>query len=344
MHTAVRPQVFHQVDALHHTDAAGLALPAVACVVGTTPQRRTGFRTPFPGLAHTPLTNVEHDVTAGTLQCLAHRAVARKGFARFGGCVAVVIFQQVDAPKCILRGVSLFVAIRTESPSARLFCSVGVDTKLQAFAVHIVHRGFHALGEFGGVFFRCSVTVARRSMPKVVDDEVVVAGFFQSELIQLIGRGAHHLIRDVAFEHVPRNPAHHRTGSGIALVDGEGHVVRNQRAVGAVGQNQIHAIVISAGSRHTTFHAAQIRVPMQPFGQSGHHDRRIGGIGLDALHERTRGSGEYSIGKIEFAVLYARRFRAVVLSAFLVGHHRKTESEKEGAQQAIYEKSVFHRL
>ena len=210
--------------------------------------------------------------------------------------------------------------------------------------MHIVHRGFHALGEFGGVFFRCSVTVARRSVPKVVDDEVVVAGFFQSELIQLIGRGAHHLIRDVAFEHVPRNPAHHRTGSGIALVDGEGHVVRNQRAVSAVGQNQIHAIVISAGCRHTTFHAAQIRVPMQPFGQSGHHDRRIGGIGLDALHEWARGSGEYSIRKIEFAVLYARRFRAVVLSAFLVGHHRKTESEKEGAQQAIYEKSVFHRL
>ena len=318
VHTAVGPKVLHQFDALQHADAAGFPLPAVARVVGAAPHRAAAFGTPLPGFAHTPFAEIELDVAPRALQGFAHRAIAQSGLGPIFGSVAIVIFQQIDAPECILVGVGFLETVRAERTGTSFVGGVGVNAKFQPLAVHVVHSGFHAVGELVRIFSGRAVGIARRSVPKVVDDEVVVTGIFQAELIHAVGRRTNHAVGDVAFHHVPRNPAHHRTGIQIALVDREGDRIGDTCTVHAVGEYQVDVVAIGAGRGDAALDAPQVGVPGQTGRQVGGLDRGIGRDGLDPLHEQSAGSRKHAVAEIQLAVLDAWRRRGVG-GAFLVG-------------------------
>ena len=219
--------------------------------------------------------------------------------------MAVVIFQQIDAPERILVGIGFLESVRAERAGASFVGCVGVNAKFQSFAVHIVHNGFHAIGELGRIFSGGAVGIARRSVPKVVNDEVVVTGIFQSELIHAVGRRTNHAVGDVAFHYVPRNPAHRRTGIQIALVDREGDGIGDACTVHAVGEYQVDVVAIGAGRGDPALDAPQVGVPSQTGRQIGGLDRCIGGDGLDPLHEQPAGSCKHAVAEIELAVLDA---------------------------------------
>ena len=212
VHARVSPKVFHRGNALDHTDTAAFSLPAVARVVGGTPSSGTRRRTPFPRFAHTPFAHVEEDITTRILEGISHRLVALLSRNGIAGSTAIVIFQEVDPPFGVLLGIDRFVAIRTVGAGARFGSSIRVNTELQPLVVYIFHRGTHANGEFRRIFLRRAVAVALGSVPKVVDDDEVVARIAQSQIHHVVSHSFHHLGRNLVLYHIPRNPAHHRFG------------------------------------------------------------------------------------------------------------------------------------
>ena len=192
--------------------------------------------------------------------------------------MTIVIFEQVYSPRCILFSVNHFFAIRTKGSCASVVGSIGINAKLQAFAVSIVHRGFHTDGELGGVFLGSTIAMTIFSVPEVVDDEVVVSNIFQTLVHHGIRHFLHHVSRDFVLHHVPRNPSHHGFCQGEIFLDSERGFSQNLLFLAFRRHNVV--VIDSFGFGCSAFYNTAFGIPSESIGELS--DSNIeGGIGSD---------------------------------------------------------------
>ena len=182
--------------------------------------------------------------------------------------MAVIVFEQVYAPLCILLGIYLLFSKRTEGASASAIGSIGINTKFQSLAVGIVHRGLHAYGELGRIFLRTAIGMAILSVPEVVDDEVVVASIFQTLFHHGIRHLLHYIGGNFILYHVPRNPSHHGLCHGEVLLNSEGSLCSGRLSFAFLHHNRVFINTISF--RRNTFYSATLGIPSQTIGEIGH--------------------------------------------------------------------------
>ena len=163
--------------------------------------------------------------------------------------------------------VNHFFAIRTKGSCTSVVGSIGINAKLQALAVSIVHRGFHADGEFSWVFLGTTIGMTRLGVPEVVDDEVVVTNIFQTLVHHGVRHFLHHVSRDFVLHHVPRNPSHHRFCQGEMFLDSESGFGQNLLFLAFRRHNIV--VIDSFGFGRSAFYYASFGIPSESIGKLG---------------------------------------------------------------------------
>ena len=179
--------------------------------------------------------------------------------------MTVVVFEQVYAPRCILFGIDSFFAIRTKRACASVVGSIGINAKLQTLAVSIVHRGFHADGELGWIFLWTTIGMTIFSVPKVINDEIVVPNSFQTLVHHGVRYFLHHVSRDFVLHHVPRNPSHHGFWQGEIFLDSESGFGQNLLFLSFRRHNVV--VIVSFGFGRSAFYNTAFGIPSESIGE-----------------------------------------------------------------------------
>ena len=118
-------------------------------------------------------------------------------------------------------------------------------------------------------------------MPQVVDNQVIIARLSQSAANHGICHRFHHIFRNVAFHHVPRQPAHqrHRLVQFVRHRQGDFFLCRF-----AIGRYHSRVFIITR-SGHAALNLLSFGVPCQPLGQSRHRHRSLRVQRTYFLHE-----------------------------------------------------------
>nr|GFC74764.1 hypothetical protein [Tanacetum cinerariifolium] len=121
--------------------------------------------------------------------------------------VAPVVLEVVDAPTGVLLGILKLVAPAAGPPAARLRARIGVDAKLEAFAVDVIGQRLHTRRKALGIGLNEALCIAL-AVPAVVDVDVGVAGVLHAASHHGISHFLNQFLIDVAGKLVPAVPAH----------------------------------------------------------------------------------------------------------------------------------------
>ena len=190
-----------------HSALVHNVLPHVAHVTAGAVYASACLVCPVLRLVRSPLTYTQHYLASALVQCVGHGLVAPVSLCTVVGCIAVVIFKVVYAPRgkgaCIL----LLKPIACGISGTGKLCRIGVDAQLQPLGVYIVGQGLYAARKLLGVGYQV-VAVVASSLPAVVYKDVFIAGIAVAALHHGIGRLAYQLFVDVSLKLVPGHPSH----------------------------------------------------------------------------------------------------------------------------------------
>ena len=186
---------------------AGKGLEIVLNIAGGAVHMHAQGLHPFPGLVRAPVAGGEQDVPPGGFQGHAHGGVAVFSVGA-GGEIAEIVFQVVHAPLREGARVHKFMVEGGGVARAGLHPGAGIHAEFEAQAVHVVRKGLHAVGEFGGVGHQTALFVPFLQAPAVVDHDVIVARVQIALFLHHPGRFPDQFVGNVAAEGVPAVPAH----------------------------------------------------------------------------------------------------------------------------------------
>jgi hypothetical protein len=143
---AVRPGVLRQrrqqVDDLRDAEAAPLLLAVPARLdVASRPPEVPDALCPEPRLVGSPLAHAEHDGAAGGVERFPHRRVRDLRIDAL--VIAPVVLQVVHAPRRVLGGVLVLVAVAARPILAGARSGVRIDAELEALRVDVVGKRLH---------------------------------------------------------------------------------------------------------------------------------------------------------------------------------------------------------
>ena len=182
---AVRVDILRDVDGDVDADGApGVHVdvhPRVEHVARDAPHVTADLFAPQMRSLIAPFAQRVKELTPRVAERFAHARVAFDGDGLIEERrVTVVVFEEVDAPRCPELCVLIFEAETARVARAGHLCRIGVDAELEAFLVDIICQRFDAVGEFFGVGDEIAVAVAMIfDRPAIVNDDVVVAAVFQ---------------------------------------------------------------------------------------------------------------------------------------------------------------------